>query len=67
MDIYTKDGKSYILQSDSAGYMYLIEGISGRILDKIPLEANIEGSPAVYDNMLVVGTRGQKIWGIKIK
>lgn len=67
VDIYTKDGKSYILQSDSAGYMYLIEGISGRILDKIPLEANIEGSPAVYDNMLVVGTRGQKIWGIKIK
>ena len=67
VDIYTKEGKSYIIQSDSAGNMFLIDGVSGKILDSIPLEANIEGSPAVYDDMLVVGTRGQKIWGIKIK
>ncbi|MFZ5988466.1 MAG: PQQ-binding-like beta-propeller repeat protein [Bacillota bacterium] len=65
--VYTKDGKSYIIQIDSGGYMYLIEGTSGKILDKIPLEANVEASPAIYDNMIVVGTRGQKIWGIKIK
>lgn len=67
VDVYTKEGKSYIIQSDSAGYMYLIEGKSGKILDKLPVGANIEGSPAVFDNMLVVGTRGQKIWGIRLK
>lgn len=67
VDVYTQEGKSYIIQSDSAGNMYLIEGKSGRILDKLPLGANIEGSPAVYDNMLVVGTRGQRIWGIRLK
>jgi hypothetical protein len=36
-------------------------------LDKIPLQANIEGSPAIFEDMIVVGTRGQQIWGIKIK
>lgn len=65
--VYTPEGKSYIIQCDSGGFMYLIEGISGKILDKIPLQANIEGSPAIYEDMIVVGTRGQQIWGIKIK
>lgn len=67
VDVYTKEGKSYILICDSAGYMRLLEGSTGKELDKIALGANIEGSPAVYDNMIVVGTRGQKIWGIKIE
>ena len=67
VDIYTKDGKSYIIHCDSGGYMYLIEGKTGEILDKIPLGGNVEGSPAVYEDMIVVGTRGQQIFGIKIK
>lgn len=67
VDIYTKDGKSYIIQCDSGGYMHLIEGNTGEIVDKIPLGGNVEGSPAVYDDMIVVGTRGQQIFGIKIK
>lgn len=65
--VYTPEGKSYIIQCDSGGYMYLIEGISGKILDKIPLQANIEASPAIFEDMIVVGTRGQQIWGIRIK
>jgi len=67
VDLYTKDGKSYIIQCDSGGYMYLIEGKTGKIFDKIPLGGNVEGSPAVYKDMVVVGTRGQQIFGIKIK
>jgi len=65
--VYTKEGKSYLIVCDSGGFMRLIEGVSGKELDRIPLEANIEASPAVYENMIVVGTRGQKIWGIKLK
>ncbi|HHW47099.1 MAG TPA: PQQ-like beta-propeller repeat protein [Clostridiaceae bacterium] len=67
VDVYTKDGKSYLIQCDSVGNVYLIEGKSGKILDTINLGANIEASPAVYDNILVIGTRGQKICGIRIK
>ncbi|NLL05110.1 MAG: PQQ-like beta-propeller repeat protein [Clostridiaceae bacterium] len=67
VDIYTKDGKSYIIQCDSGGYMYLIEGKTGEIIDKIALGGNVEGSPAIYEDMIVVGTRGQQIFGIRIK
>lgn len=65
--VYTKEGKSYLVACDSGGYMTLFEGTTGKKLDSISLEANIEASPAVYDDMIVVGTRGCKIWGIKIK
>lgn len=65
--VYTQEGKSYIVQCDSAGYMFLFEGTTGKQLDRIALGANIEASPAIYENMIVVGTRGQQIYGIKIK
>lgn len=67
VDVYTKDGKSYLIISDSGGFMRLLEGTTGKQLDSIPMEANIEASPAVYDDIIVVGTRGQKIWGVRIK
>ncbi|MCX7746471.1 MAG: pyrrolo-quinoline quinone [Clostridia bacterium] len=67
VDIYTKEGKAYIIQCDASGNMFLIDGKSGSILDKINLGANIEGSPAVFNDMIVVGTRGLKIWGVRIK
>ena len=35
----------------------------GKILDTINLGTNIEASPAVFGNTIVVGTRGQKIFG----
>lgn len=65
--LYTKDNKSYIVQCDSAGRAMLIEGKSGKILDTVELGANVEGSPAAFDNNLVVGTRGCQIVGFKVK
>ncbi|MGE5472787.1 MAG: PQQ-binding-like beta-propeller repeat protein [Ignavibacteriales bacterium] len=67
VDVYTPGGKAYLLYCDSAGMMYLIDPNKGKILNRISLGANIEGSPAVYENIAVVGTRGQKIWGIRLK
>jgi len=67
VDVYTKEGKSYLVVCDSGGYMRLFEGTTGKELHKIPVRANVEGSPAVYDDMIVVGTRGQEILGVKIK
>lgn len=66
VDVYNEEGKGYILQGDSTGKLYLIEGETGKILNSINLGANIESSPAVFDNTLVVATRGGKIFGIKI-
>ena len=64
--IYASQGKNYIVQCDSAGRTMLIEGISGRILDTIDLGANVEGTPAVFGNKIVVGTRGSKIIGFEV-
>ncbi len=63
---YTKSGKSYIVACDTVGNMFLLEGKTGTIVDTINLGTNIEASPAIFDDMVVVGTRGQKIYGIKI-
>ena len=65
--LYTKEGKSYIVQCDSAGKAMLIEGATGKLLNTIELGSNVEGSPAAFGNTLVVGTRGAKIIGFGVK
>lgn len=65
--VYDKGDKSYIIQCDSSGKMNLLEGTSGKILNSVELGSNIEASPAVYNNMVVVATRGGKMYGVKIK
>ncbi|MCL1862815.1 MAG: PQQ-binding-like beta-propeller repeat protein [Defluviitaleaceae bacterium] len=64
--VYTEDGTSYIIVSDSNGRMYMLSGTTGEELYRINLGSNVEASPAVFGNMLVVGTRGQRIFGIEI-
>jgi hypothetical protein len=39
----------------------------GATLSSISLGSNIEASPAVFENTLVVGTRGGLVCGVKIK
>ena len=65
--VYTPQGKSYIVQCDSVGNMFLIEGKTGKVLSSINLGTNIEASPAAFGDTIVVGTRGQKIFGVGIK
>jgi outer membrane protein assembly factor BamB len=65
--VYTPEGKSYIVLCDSIGNMFLIQGTTGKVLTSVNLGTNIEASPAVYGDMIVVGTRGQKIYGVRIK
>lgn len=67
VDVYTKNGEGYIVVCDSVGAMHLIYGNTGQILDSISLGSNVEGSPSVYENTIVVGTRGQKIYGVVIR
>ncbi|MCL2392144.1 MAG: PQQ-binding-like beta-propeller repeat protein [Oscillospiraceae bacterium] len=64
--VYTDSGQSFLIVSDSVGDMRLIRGTTGETLHTIRLGANIEASPAVFGNFLVVGTRGQRIFGIEI-
>lgn len=66
VDIYDSYGKGYIMQADSVGNLYLIEGKTGKILNVINLGSNIESSPAIFNDTLVVATRGGKIFGVKV-
>ena len=65
--IYTEEGIGYIVICDSVGNVRLIDGTNGEILSTISLGSNIEASPAVFEGKLVVGTRGQKIYGMEVK
>jgi len=64
--VYTPDGRSYLILADQQGRMHLIRGISGEIVYTLQLYGTIEASPAVFGNMIVIGTRWQRIFGIEI-
>lgn len=64
--VYTEDGKGYVVICDSAGKMAFLDGKTGEELSSISLGSNIEASPAVFENTIVVGTRGQKIYGVEV-
>ncbi|MEA5003260.1 MAG: PQQ-binding-like beta-propeller repeat protein [Christensenella sp.] len=65
--VYAQDGTAYIVQCDSKGNVFLIDGLTGKVCDRINVGANVEASPAVFENTIVVGTRGSQIVGIKIR
>ena len=64
--VYEKDGTGYVIAFDGEGRGVLLDGATGEQLDSIILGGFTEASPAVYNNMLVVGTREENIKGIKI-
>ena len=67
--IYDDDtGKGYIVTACATGYLYLIDGLTGEILDtKRLLEGTIEASPIVYNDVVILGTRDDKIHALRIK
>lgn len=64
--IYTEDGKSYIFTCNSRGKVLLIEGTTGEILHEMFFDETVEASPAVFNNMIVLGSR-EAVYGFKIK
>ena len=65
--VYGESGKSYIVICDSIGNVSLLEGKTGKVLSTVNIGSNVEASPAVFGYTLVVGTRGQKVYGLKIE
>lgn len=59
--------QGYLLIADSKGYIYLLNALDGTLLTSIrPSESNFEASPAVFNNWIVIGSRGQEVFGIRI-
>ncbi len=65
--VYDAEGNGYIILCESDGNMHLLDGRTGELKDTISLGKNVEASPAVFENTIVVGTRGKKIFGITLK
>ena len=64
--LYSANGKGYVLVGSSSGRLALLDGLTGAPVAQAELNGNIEGTPVVFDDMIVVGTRGSMIYGIKI-
>ena len=65
--VYDDNGKGYILLGDTGGKLHFLDGATGTVLHTLKLNGNIEATPAVFNDTLVVGTRKEKIFGIKIQ
>ena len=65
---YDTAGKGYVLYTSGInGKMFLLDGLSGTLLDTFPFNCTTEASPVVYNNTIVFGTRNQEIYGITLK
>lgn len=67
VDFYDSNGKGYIAFCESLGYrIYLLDGLTGEELDCKSLGGNLEASPAMFEDYIVVGHRGQSIYCLKV-
>ena len=64
--VYDEKGNAKLILCDSYGNVMMLDGTTGEILTSINIGSNVEASPAVFNDILVVGTRGMQVWGIKI-
>lgn len=68
VSVQDENGTNYILQSDSIGNTHLLRGSTGELLKTVNyFGTNIEASPAIYNDILVVANRGGQIFSLKIK
>ncbi|MDL2235107.1 PQQ-binding-like beta-propeller repeat protein [Christensenellaceae bacterium OttesenSCG-928-L17] len=66
--IYDEQGTAYIVQADTYGRIYLLDGATGALLDTLYIEKNnFEASPVAFNDTIVIGSRASRIYGIKIK
>lgn len=65
--LYSESGDAYVILCDSNGDVHLMDGATGETLNTISVRSNVEASPIVFNDMLVVGTRGQQVFGIRIE
>ncbi|MBR1660572.1 MAG: PQQ-like beta-propeller repeat protein [Oscillospiraceae bacterium] len=67
--VYNEDGTGYVIYCNynkTGTNMYLLNALTGEVLDSFNLGGGVEASPAVYKNTLVIGTRNCRIWGVRL-
>ena len=67
--VYNKRGDAWIIQGDAGGNLTMLKGSTGEVCTTLNLGGEIQGSPAVYKDILVVGTCSKDnhmMYGIRI-
>ena len=65
---YDTDGNGYVLYASAInGTLYWFDGLTGEICDTFDFGCTVEASPIVFDNTVVIGTRGDQILGITLE
>ena len=68
--VYSKAGKAYIIQADEAGRLVLLDALTGDLKHSLELNGKIEASPAVYNDVLVIGTSSKDnsfLYGVRLE
>lgn len=65
--VYTENEEGYLVVFDSQGGGFLLDGATGTVLDTTDVGSLVEASPIVYNNRIVVGTRGELIIGMDLQ
>ncbi|MFM7671962.1 MAG: PQQ-binding-like beta-propeller repeat protein [Bacteroidota bacterium] len=66
VDFYDKEGTMYLFLSDVSGNIYLLNGMNGQLIYKGKSGYNMESSPIIYNDRIIVGTRGNTVLSFKI-
>lgn len=62
------EGKDVVIYARCDSHLMMLDGKSGETLDELDLgSGTVEASPAVFDDTLVVGTRGCNIFGVQLE
>lgn len=64
--VYTESGTGYVLLADSGGTLHLLAGDTGEKLHSLRLNGLVEATPAVFNDILIIGTREKKVYGIRL-
>ena len=64
--IYSDDGKAYIFVCDIDGDGKLYDGSTGERITTISFGSTVEASPVVFNDMMIIGSRAGRAFGIKI-
>lgn len=68
--VYNEAGDAWIIQGAQDGKLYLLDGSTGKVCYVLDLGGDIQGSPAVYKDMLVIDTSSKDnayMYGIRIQ
>ncbi len=64
--VYTEDGKAYLFLVDASGNAKFLDGATGKVLDTISFGSTVEASPIVFNDRIIIGSRGGKAYCLKV-